>query len=113
MTEALEMELCFRSKVFNNGTEDDTNKPPLYVSHKIGLGESFMIGSTGLLALLHVFCRWRQKPTNQSNRHIRNVPFSDGKAKQLRTQVNLKSRRILTSSLQCHLDKVDQSDYRK
>ena len=38
------MELCFRSKVFNNGTEDDTNKPHLYVSHKIGLGESFMIG---------------------------------------------------------------------
>ena len=45
MPEALEMELCFRSKVFNNGTEDDTNKPHLYVSHKIGLWESFMIGS--------------------------------------------------------------------
>ena len=35
------------------------------------------------------------------------------KAKQLRTQVNLKSRRILTSSLQRHLDEADQSDYRK
>ena len=45
MTEALEMELCFRSKAFDNGTEDDTDKPHLYVSHKIGLGESFMIGS--------------------------------------------------------------------
>ena len=48
------MELCFRSKAFNNGTEDDTNKPHLYVSHKIGLGESFMIGSKFSLSSIEV-----------------------------------------------------------
>ena len=44
----------------------------------------------------------------------RNVPFLR-KAKQngLASQVNLKMRRIVTSSLHCHRDKVEQSDYRK
>ena len=73
MTETLEMELCFRSKVFNNVTEDDTNKPHLYVSHKIGLGESFMIGSKFSLLSMEAKTNkkctffWRKSQTTQDS----------------------------------------------